>query len=597
MSSTRSRRTLISEVRRSPRIKSQDVQEKAISLGDSPPVRKKRIPTPPRVSKAKKLLDPSDINSAQGNINRSAQVTTEFSDDDLSACEEESPKTRTGGLFTNYLFQGLWTSFNNAEDKGCKQQTSSDSGRWSKRNLFAIFVLIPLIIVLLGLNAWSMSNGVTISLSPVLAWLQWPYKTVMAYLAASTKIQVDNQQSLDVDLLIEKILSHDKFNELVTATSHVDSSEKAMYFAKTRLETMENELKAANQALVHDMETNINKVKAQSKEWQQVDEQNMNDIKGEFEKLKAKLLDDENNREEMVALQNKIDDLLVKHDDLASKLANCQKDIPSQEELIVRLKEGLMTKSEFMTKLDESQENLRYGLENRVLEKVRNDQEIMETMRLVLDQRSNRGSGSISNDDVVSIVHEALTVYDADKTGLFDFALESAGGTIASIRCTETYDVTQAVYHIMGVPIWWEKQNPRTILQPGSSPGQCWAFKGAQGSAVIKLSNPVMVNQVTLEHIPKTLSPDGSVASAPRNFEVLGLVDVDDPNPVLLGNFTYDTEKVKNPVQTFQVNKSVQAFSLVELKILSNYGHPQYTCLYRFRVHGSLEDTTHPKAV
>ena len=633
MSSTRSRRTLISEVRRSPRIKSQDVQEKAISLGDSPPVRKKRIPTPPRVSKAKKLLDPSDINSAQGNtflyknlilriifvvgnINRSAQVTTEFSDDDLSACEEESPKTRTGGLFTNYLFQGLWTSFNNAEDKGCKQQTSSDSGRWSKRNLFAIFVLIPLIIVLLGLNAWSMSNGVTISLSPVLAWLQWPYKTVMAYLAASTKIQVDNQQSLDVDLLIEKILSHDKFNELVTATSHVDSSEKAMYFAKTRLETMENELKAANQALVHDMETKINKVKAQSKEWQQVDEQNMNDIKGEFEKLKAKLLDDENNREEMVALQNKIDDLLVKHDDLASKLANCQKDIPSQEELIVRLKEGLMTKSEFMTKLDESQENLRYGLENRVLEKVRNDQEIMETMRLVLDQRSNRGSGAISNDDVVSIVHEALTVYDADKTGLFDFALESAGGTIASIRCTETYDVTQvlddhytftignsfffcfqAVYHIMGVPIWWEKQNPRTILQPGSSPGQCWAFKGAQGSAVIKLSNPVMVNQVTLEHIPKTLSPDGSVASAPRNFEVLGLVDVDDPNPVLLGNFTYDTEKVKNPVQTFQVNKSVQAFSLVELKILSNYGHPQYTCLYRFRVHGSLEDTTHPKAV
>ena len=149
----------------------------------------------------------------------------------------------------------------------------------------------------------------------------------------------------------------------------------------------------------------------------------------------------------------------------------------------------------------------------------------------------------------------------------------------------------------MGVPIWREKQNPRTILQPGSSPGQCWAFKGAQGSAVIKLSNPVMVNQVTLEHIPKTLSPDGSVASAPRNFEVLGLVNVDDPNPVLLGNFTYDTEKVKNPVQTFQVNKSVQAFSLVELKILSNYGHPQYTCLYRFRVHGSLEDTTHPKAV
>lgn len=115
---------------------------------------------------------------------------------------------------------------------------------------------------------------------------------------------------------------------------------------------------------------------------------------------------------------------------------------------------------------------------------------------------------------------------------------------------------------------------------------------------MIKLSNPVIVSQVTLEHIPKSLSPDGSVASAPRNFEVFGLDEVDDPNPVLLGNFTYDTEKTKNgPVQTFQVTKTAASFSYVELKVLSNYGHPQYTCLYRFRVHGSLEHQTHPKAV
>lgn len=28
------------------------------------------------------------------------------------------------------------------------------------------------------------------------------------------------------------------------------------------------------------------------------------------------------------------------------------------------------------------------------------------------------------------------------------------------------------------------------------------------------------------------------------------------------------------------------AFQIVELRILSNWGHPEYTCLYRFRVHG-----------
>jgi hypothetical protein len=32
------------------------------------------------------------------------------------------------------------------------------------------------------------------------------------------------------------------------------------------------------------------------------------------------------------------------------------------------------------------------------------------------------------------VFREALAKYDADKTGLFDFALESAGGSILSTR-------------------------------------------------------------------------------------------------------------------------------------------------------------------
>jgi SUN domain-containing protein 1/2 len=69
--------------------------------------------------------------------------------------------------------------------------------------------------------------------------------------------------------------------------------------------------------------------------------------------------------------------------------------------------------------------------------------------------------------------------YDADKTGLFDFALETAGGTIASTRCTETYDTTNAVYSVWGFPIWWTRNTPRTILQPGadfSAIKMCWTI-------------------------------------------------------------------------------------------------------------------------
>ena len=61
-----------------------------------------------------------------------------------------------------------------------------------------------------------------------------------------------------------------------------------------------------------------------------------------------------------------------------------------------------------------------------------------------------------SKDELAEIVSRKIVTYDADKTGLFDFALESAGGTIATVRCTKTYDKASAVYTVWGVPIWSE---------------------------------------------------------------------------------------------------------------------------------------------
>lgn len=97
---------------------------------------------------------------------------------------------------------------------------------------------------------------------------------------------------------------------------------------------------------------------------------------------------------------------------------------------------------------------------------------------------------SISTEEVVKMVQEALTTYDADKTGsirrvfkyssqcflhfilkgLFDFALESAGGSIESTRCTEDYDSTTASLSVFGIPlpnVWKPRVSPRAILEPG----------------------------------------------------------------------------------------------------------------------------------
>lgn len=33
-----------------------------------------------------------------------------------------------------------------------------------------------------------------------------------------------------------------------------------------------------------------------------------------------------------------------------------------------------------------------------------------------------------------------------------------------------------------------------------------------------------------------------------------------------------------------------EAFQIIEVQVLSNWGHEEYTCMYRFRVHGTPSD-------
>ncbi|XP_066965627.1 LOW QUALITY PROTEIN: uncharacterized protein [Macrobrachium rosenbergii] len=194
-------------------------------------------------------------------------------------------------------------------------------------------------------------------------------------------------------------------------------------------------------------------------------------------------------------------------------------------------------------------------------------------------------SGGLNETEVLKIVQAALRKYDADKTGMVDHALESAGGNIISTRCTESYQVHQAEVRLLGFPVYrYSTNNPRTVIQPETMPGQCWAFKGSQGYIVIQLAGMVKPTGFTLEHIPKSLSPNGAIDSAPRGFEVWGLFSEKDEG-VFLG--TYEYVENGEPLQYFPVKtENTEYFPLIELKINSNHGNLQYTCLYRFRVHG-----------
>ncbi|XP_054281864.1 uncharacterized protein LOC128999399 isoform X2 [Macrosteles quadrilineatus] len=186
---------------------------------------------------------------------------------------------------------------------------------------------------------------------------------------------------------------------------------------------------------------------------------------------------------------------------------------------------------------------------------------------------------------VNATVERLLAIYDADKVAKVDYALASSGATVVSTRCTETFSTKSANYHVWGYPLWSKAGNdPKVALEPGIVAGQCWAFVGNQGFMIIELSQNITITGFTMEHLPKSLSPSGNIDTAPQDFHVLGLESEKDDMPILLGKFTYlDNGK---SLQYFDALEVDHSFKMVELVIESNHGSLEYTCLYRFRVHG-----------
>ncbi|XP_013209266.1 SUN domain-containing protein 1 isoform X3 [Microtus ochrogaster] len=242
--------------------------------------------------------------------------------------------------------------------------------------------------------------------------------------------------------------------------------------------------------------------------------------------------------------------------------------------------------SRFVSK-DELQVLLR-DLELKVLQNITHHITVTgqaPTSEAILSAMNKAGISGITEAQAHIIVNNALKLYSQDKTGMVDFALESGGGSILSTRCSETYETKTALLSLFGIPLWYFSQSPRVVIQPDIYPGNCWAFKGSQGYLVVRLSMRIYPTTFTVEHIPKTLSPTGNISSAPRDFAVYGLETEYQEEGQPLGRFTYDQEG--DSLQMFHTpERPDQAFQIVELRVLSNWGHPEYTCLYRFRVHG-----------
>ena len=242
---------------------------------------------------------------------------------------------------------------------------------------------------------------------------------------------------------------------------------------------------------------------------------------------------------------------------------------------------------------------------------------------------------STDGQDVTSViarlVDSAVSTYNKDTLARPDLALHSGGARIIPSLTSPTFEMHPSTLkgQIVGLLTgngYAIGRPPITALHHELHNGHCWPFAGSEGQLGVALASPTYISDITIDHVAREVAFD--MRSAPKEMEVWGMVEGQDnvakvegwleekarlreearergeeveeepaypttlpksPQYIRIANFNYDIHAPKN-VQTFPVSQDVQHlgvdFGIVALRIKSNWGREEFTCLYRMRVHG-----------
>ncbi|XP_072705479.1 SUN domain-containing protein 3-like, partial [Ciconia boyciana] len=186
---------------------------------------------------------------------------------------------------------------------------------------------------------------------------------------------------------------------------------------------------------------------------------------------------------------------------------------------------------------------------------------------------------------VQEIINHVLEKLEENRVPMPDYALKSSGAAVIHSRTSPSFKNTKGKVLLFSLPVLDYVRSPELILEPENHPGNCWPFPGSQGHVFIKLSVTIIPRAVTMDHVSGTTFHGDSISRAPKDFAVYGLKEEHEEQGTFLGQFTF--QAVLNPSQTFQLKNELSGFvNYIRLQVLSNWGHPDYTCLYRVRVHG-----------
>lgn len=226
---------------------------------------------------------------------------------------------------------------------------------------------------------------------------------------------------------------------------------------------------------------------------------------------------------------------------------------------------------------------------------------------------------------ITQLVDNAVSRIEKDGIAKADFAMHSAGARVIPSLTSPALELRPKGLGSQIAGLFTGKGYfgflpPITALHHDTHPGRCWPFAGTEGQLGVMLVAPAYIEEITIDHISKEVAFD--METAPKRMEVWGLVEgadnlqrydawnaaqaarreageqdeeeypatlPTDADYIRLARFAYDIE-APNHVQTFPVDPEVRNlgidFGVVVLRVLDNWGRKEYTCLYRFRVHG-----------
>ncbi|KAM4651128.1 SUN domain-containing protein 3 [Discoglossus pictus] len=248
--------------------------------------------------------------------------------------------------------------------------------------------------------------------------------------------------------------------------------------------------------------------------------------------------------------------------------------------------------------IDELEHKLQndYKIFHKITEQMRSETMTMAfQMRKILEQVeeirkaiNQFEAGMITKGEVVKVVKTQLRKFtEEDHVQVADYALQSAGASIIKAKTSRSYHTEDLHWSIFGMIIWTYSPNPDHMLQPNIYPGNCWAFPGTQGHTLIQLSEKISPAAVTIQHVSQVISPAKDFSSAPKDFAVLGFENESAAQGTLLGQFRYNPSD--ELIKSFKLmNENRTKFQFIQLKVLSNWGNKDFTCIYRFRVHQDL---------